>query len=722
MNLSEDIKHDRILYEGASFTLYANRVVQQDGAHAEVRQGRSVVIEHDGVSEGWRIPIIETSSLEYRGDFPVLSAAYSLARGELAMGRQAGDAFYTGATWNSLWTRDVAYGTHLGLGIADIAGCRESLRQRVFRGEIIQDTGTGGAWPIATDRLVWAIAAWEVYLMSGDKAWLQWAYDIIEKTCLHDGAVVRDLAGLMRGETSFLDWRSQSYPDWMTPADIGESCALSTMALHARARIILSKMCSELGDKVKSLTWKKEAQHLIARIDELFWMPYHGYYGQFLYGRGYPVLSERPDTLGNLLCVLFGLVKGDRAWTVINHLPHCGMGIPCFQPQKTMTEGDYHNNSTWPFLEGYFGQAAAQVGNETALNTAIGCMVRAVMMFGTNKENLELTSGAPDKLIQSSDRQLWSIAGLLGLFYKGLFGLKPDRKSMLFTPCIPQSLAGEHQLLGIPYRGMTFDLTLRGYGSEITKCRIDGKDAAPLLSADSIGHFQVELDLEPTGMLGDVCQMPVMYDLPAPEWRDETLGLSWDCVEGADYYRIYRNGIPIAQTEYTQYNAYESDTLDHYQVMAVSLSGRESFLNAPREFIPCDGVIETRPCGMKGDQMWLTRATHSPSAYFYNITVAHAGVYRVDAYFANGMGDLKDGNTCALRSLRLNGIRVGSMVFPHSGEQGDWDYFSYSVGLEIPLKQGEYTVELVYSDEDENINYFVNECLIKHLRFVRMDN
>lgn len=45
-------------------------------------------------------------------------------------------------------------------------------------GRIIQDTGTGGSWPVSTDRMAWALAAWELYCVTGERSWLRTAYDI----------------------------------------------------------------------------------------------------------------------------------------------------------------------------------------------------------------------------------------------------------------------------------------------------------------------------------------------------------------------------------------------------------------------------------------------------------------------------------------------------------------------------------------------------------------
>lgn len=54
----------------------------------------------------------------------------------------------------------------------NVRACMKSLQARVRNGEVEQDTGTGGSWPISSDRVVWCIAAWEAYCLTGDGDWL----------------------------------------------------------------------------------------------------------------------------------------------------------------------------------------------------------------------------------------------------------------------------------------------------------------------------------------------------------------------------------------------------------------------------------------------------------------------------------------------------------------------------------------------------------------------
>lgn len=141
-------------------------------------------------------------------------------------------------------------------------GLHEKFAGRVRKGEVEQDTGTGGSWPISSDRVVWSVAAWEAYCLTGDGDWLLRASRVLEKTCLKDEKVLTATGGLMRGESSFLDWREQSYPAWMTSADIGDSSSLSTMILHAAARKMLARMFRELGMEGKAREWDGKGEAL----------------------------------------------------------------------------------------------------------------------------------------------------------------------------------------------------------------------------------------------------------------------------------------------------------------------------------------------------------------------------------------------------------------------------------------------------------------------------
>ncbi len=118
-----------------------------------------------------------------------------------------------------MWTRDVSYSIDLGLWRLDPARARASLLFKISPPRagpappglyVMQDTGSGGSWPISTDRVVWFLGARHLL---ADRAFADTVYQALTDTLAQDRHYVFDpRIGLYRGETSFLDWREQIVP------------------------------------------------------------------------------------------------------------------------------------------------------------------------------------------------------------------------------------------------------------------------------------------------------------------------------------------------------------------------------------------------------------------------------------------------------------------------------------------------------------------------------
>ncbi|TAM96579.1 MAG: Six-hairpin glycosidase-like protein, partial [Rhodanobacteraceae bacterium] len=149
--------------------------------------------------------------------------------------------FETGEKWPYVWTRDLSYSVDLGLWRLDPARSRNGLLFKLSNVRVkdvpqglypMQDTGSGGSWPISTDRVVWFLGARHLL---GDKGFADRVWQALNDTLAQDREYAFDARmGLYRGETSFLDWREQTYPEWTKDnvVFIGQSFALSTNVLH----------------------------------------------------------------------------------------------------------------------------------------------------------------------------------------------------------------------------------------------------------------------------------------------------------------------------------------------------------------------------------------------------------------------------------------------------------------------------------------------------------
>ena len=133
--------------------------------------------------------------------------------------------------------------------------------------------------------------------MTGDRKWLETVYPIAVRSLEKDEKTVMSENGLVKGETSFIDWREQSYPRWMHTADISQSEAMGTNVLYAAALKSVAEMAADLGKKKEAEAWNKKAEALAKQIDKTFYMPDKGYYGMYTSGRDSKILNPRAETL-----------------------------------------------------------------------------------------------------------------------------------------------------------------------------------------------------------------------------------------------------------------------------------------------------------------------------------------------------------------------------------------------------------------------------------------
>lgn len=701
--------------------------LQHDGISAEALSPTCLKITAQGQTRTIDLPKPEKARVSYRSDNHVLTALYAMAIHELQEDTTADGHLVAGAAWSTVWTRDIAYSTDLGLHLVAPHECKESLISRVRDGVILQDTGTGGGWPISTDRVSWALGAWAYYQSSGDKKWLHYCIDVLKNTIDQDDAILRKPGvSLIPGETSFLDWREQSYPDWMSMADIGSCYAFSTNLLHCICRRILSSMLIEVGRSYEAAVYAKVAAELTREIQKHFYDKDKKRYNMLITRCG--IADKRTDTLATALAVINGVADPQT----LASLPRTPYGTPVFAPFKSSVPSAYHNRAIWPFVESYVLRAHAEQGDVDGAEKSMLSLIRAALAFGTNKENFHATTGAAQDTIQNSDRQLWSVAGMFGLFFHGLLGLQFKPGYVELNPCVPKAFAGKHKFSHIKIRKMQLSVRISGQGSVIDTLTINGQPAKlAQIPIDTKGRVDVRIQLKPA-------ETPVVIDtssiasdaLPAPQW-DSPNGshLSWHAVPKATYYEIYAGDTLLMTTRGLSHDvklAHRTTYREFY--LRACNAHRSSCLSAPHEFISKGSRLVTQPSaiGENGEysvdnnQAWLDTRSCT-SKLFYEPIVVRPGTYRVRVCYSNATASMRDGDTCALRELYLDGASVGIIALPHNTEAGQWEDYSLSAPVTIRIKDTEkHQLALHYTPACINGNREVNQCMVRHLELTRI--
>ncbi len=678
----------------------------------------------------WKLTRDISAFPQYKSPHLLADAIYNMSLEEMEKAVEKDSTLRTGAEWAGVWTRDVSFSIILSMAYMQPQVAKNSLRKKVNkRRRIIQDTGTGGAWPVSTDRMIWAVAAWEIYMATGDNDWLKEAYEVIKLSLEDDYKVAYDpLTGMVKGESSFLDWREQTYPKWMQPADIFESECLGTNAVHYQANIIASKMATLLNDKEAVGEFSIKAQGIKVGINRHLWLEDKGYYGQFLYGRLKKFISPRSEALGEALAVLYDVADFEKQQRIVASAPVTDFGIPCIYPQIPGIP-PYHNNAVWPFVQTFWLWAGAKAGNETSVMESIAAIYRPSALFLTNKENFVADNGDFSGTVINSSNMLWSLSGNISLVHKVLFGIRFTDSGLTFKPFVPSGLKGTRFLKNFKFRNALLDIEMEGFGDGIESVMLDGKEMkGEAIGFNLQGKHQVKIVLNERFLYpGKINKAPNVISPAGPiethNGRDSVSGVhQWTGIEGAVNYKLMLNGRLYTETKALKLD--ENKPVDGYlQVISVDKNGWESFAGEPM------GYFKERPLVLEAE-LFAPRAALPYKGFsgsgFVEISIAKnrviefeadikkTGIYEIAFLYANGNGPINTENKCAIRSLYAADSLQGAIVFPQRGAN-EWSAWGTTNSLPVRLKAGKQKIILKMEDWNENMNIEINQAMVDAL-------
>lgn len=685
-------------------------------------------VESIADKKGWKVDAPNENYPTFSSQTMLVDALYNMAIDDLVSDIRPDDTFRAGIEWDGVWTRDVSYSIYLALAYLDPQRSINSLKAKVKNDRIIQDTGTGGSWPISSDRIVWATAAWELYKVTGDREWLKFAYNVVRNTIADDEFAVYDKHyGLMHGEQSYLDWREQTYPKWMQPKDIYESMTFGTNILFANAYEILNEMSEELG--IENTDYEEKAEAMKTAINKHMWIDNKGYYSEYLYGAPYHIQSQAVDNLGQALAVIFEVAEDDRAESVISKTPVTLFGTTSIYPMIKNIK-PYHNNAVWPFVQSYWNLAAAKVGNKKAVLNGLGAIYRAAALFGTNKELFVASTGDFRGTAVNSDAQLWSVAGNIAMIYRMYAGMEFKTDGIEFEPFVPSFMQGDKVIKNFKYRNSVLDIIIKGCGDEVKSMTIDGVAVEDeFFSAEKVGNHTIVITMNGSFEHdGEVNMKEVVEMAATPEVK--VAGKTLDVLNFVDglKYNVYYNGDEEGKTSTYTYNLKDVDKFT--QIMVNAFDGvNQSFCAAPDFIIPAGKeiivlVAKYAQAGteyVKGPRAndFVEVTVEKNTTIDIPVNVPETGTYFVDVRYANGNGPINTENKCALRTLLVNGITQGPVVMPQRG-LGEWLSTGYSNMLQVELNEGHNTLTIKYvTPQNVNMNGDVNTALIKHVRIIK---
>lgn len=689
------------------------------------------------------------------------------------------EAFQTGEFWTYVWTRDLAYSVDLGLGAFDPARAVSSLLFKTsalkpgvsggFAQQIVQDTGSGGSYPVSSDRTVWALGA-EATLRALDgaerDAFLARACAILRDTLELDRVLLFDPAdGLYRGEQSFLDWREQTYPLWTREhtLPIALSKALSTNVLQFVALRRTADYAARLGQADVAARYRAWAAALKASINEQFWDARAGLYSAYLFSDGGPAIrTARYDLLGLALAILHGLASPEQADAILRAYPTGPHGPSVVWPQERAVP-IYHNQGIWPFVTAYWLKAARAAGHAAIIDHALASLQTQAAENLSNMENFDWVTGRAevkgagrDGPVVNSRRQLWSVAGYLSAVQDIVFGLETTWDGLRFQPSLTAQVrratfGGTRRIEWRDFLWRGTRHTVRVHLPDLPEgagglCRVErvtlngrevGADFVPRarLAAENTWDVRLAAPAAPArGALrvADVRDERAAFGPAQPEWDDARgavarvdgrIVLRFRAHPAGDdvTFNLYRDGQRVAAgwrgTEWADESG-PDDRVHFYAAEAVDdRTGTVSHLTPTRTAAATGREIALPAAGfrVRGGRFadgrlaeWGAREDTAEAEF----TAAHDGRHLLTAAYANGSGPINTGIACGVKRLeviRAAGgeiVASGYLVMP---QLATWERIERSSPVSAMLRAGERYLLRVSEDEHaRNMSYLAH--------------
>lgn len=642
-----------------------------------------------------------------------------------------GGCFETGRKWNYVWTRDTSYAVDLGLAFVDPIRAKNSLdfklsERRAGGGlEIVQDTGSGGSYPVSTDRSVWAIGARTVLAqLSGPArdAFRDRALDAAGNVIARDRAVVFDATdGLYRGEQSFLDWREQSYPSWtaVDVVNIASSKALSTNVDHLALLELAADLAEEKGESESASSRRQAAQALRTAIRTRFWLPDEEQFSTYVTTELDQAPARQFDLLGTSLAILYDVATPEQAAAALAKYPTLPKGPPVVFPQEKDT-AIYHNRAIWPFVTAYWARAAKKAGSDGAFDAAIASLLRGAALNLSNMENLEVVSGTPffadgaaSGPVVNSQRQLWSVGGYIGAIEGAIFGVEPMSGGARFTPFMTGGLrrtlfanAESLVLNNVSVRDKKVTVVLRlppkadGAGAlTVAKLTVNGVPTALgafVEEAKLASRNLVEVEFasgpasKPARMIADVSDYRALFAPKSPAIPSVQVSGSNKLAVAIDpsgeaaadiTFAIYRDGVRVANDLPGSTTVWEDPATNGESSPSHCYSVESRYVgskNVSRRAQPqCfwgtgSGRISTftrasftvtggTPANAYGKQ--FQESWGDPGHTLETtITATRTGGHLIQAVYGNGAGSINTGITCAVKHVVVEDVANGAIA------------------------------------------------------------
>lgn len=481
------------------------------------------LINNNSVSTGYILPQLKTGNKDIDMAFRIALGDYftNIQPYNISILDTIRPMILAGLNYYKPWTRDASINSwNAGSFLTpDIA-------KNTLISALINENDTirigGQYW----DAIIWATGAWNHYLVTGDKNFLELAYEAttnslyyFERTEFNDDfnlfrglgwsdgvAAYEGKYANTGGSSAAYDWIKHN-PDKVSKPGFGiPMMALSTNCLYYNAYKIAHKMSKELN--MEALDWSEKESKLKVAINMHLWNDSAGMYKFYI---DEDEESNLQETIGNAYALLFDVADESQANAILQNQHVTPVGVPCGWPplkryRIDSTSYSRHNAVIWPQIQAFWAQASSKYNKPDMLYHELNNLAKHAvrdMQFAEiyHPYSGEIYGGIQEwngelVLFGAANRQTWAATGYIRMILYGVLGINIDEQGIGFSPCIPNEI-DKIQLKNLKYRDMTLNIIITGNGSNINKILINGKmEKKARISRNAKGDQIIEVQLK----------------------------------------------------------------------------------------------------------------------------------------------------------------------------------------------------------------------------------
>jgi glycogen debranching enzyme len=452
------------------------------------------------------------------------------------------NCFMSGGEYLGVWTRDaveIIYGC--GLLIPEIA------RNTMLAAVTVEEDGSYGIMRAQSwDSPIWTIGAWDYYVYTGDKDFLEIALEAsITNLELMERNEYDPEDGLFRGASFFNDgvagypefyarygdyepdrhassfsriyWMSSiktwviANPELRHPKGNGWPMkALSTNCIFYKAYDVIDSMALALDLDVSGFRATEKKEKLKASINEHFWDDDLQRYIYLVDPNGN---CDYQEGSGLAMSIIWGVADSARAEKIFRNTHSEPAGLPCIYPSFPRyrdEEGKHygrHSGTIWPQVNGFWVQAAKKYGKQEIVDFELGNLARFANRDMQFREIYHPVTGLPYGGIQetnpetkwyewkSMEKQTWCASAYINMVLNSLFGMEFSSNGITFNPMVSEDYQNI-ALLNLHYRDMVLNVYVKGKGDTIQEFEINGqRSSRPFVSCEGEGVKNVIITL-----------------------------------------------------------------------------------------------------------------------------------------------------------------------------------------------------------------------------------